>query len=361
MNQEKFSMPFPGQKKKEEDAHRINEAVDEYYKKPRTNKNRSADDVAHEIIKEEKHDRINLAQLSKEEKMWYENMKSAGVRILSDGFLEISRWDNTGKHAGNPVLIRQKVDGINSAIRMQDHILENYRFDKKEKPSVFSQIESIQEVIEHANELLNKWSKTKSEDKETMQMQLAHVILQLENCRNEFMVGTKDQAEAIIDLKDSLGRENPGAFAARTVAALNNLAKRINEMQLIMPSIAMRKESLVLEKRRIDGARRKSAGHLLTVLKHSVFNDNPKKSPDSRVNPNEVVEMNKKLGQALYLLDLIHTAPYFQQADQAKFQIFNKTKEYFSSKSNLIANLPLAKEGLEKSLEILESDMEKFD
>ncbi|MFZ2882589.1 MAG: hypothetical protein WA019_05960, partial [Candidatus Moraniibacteriota bacterium] len=125
-------------------------------------------------------------------------------------------------------------------------------------------------------------------------------------------------------------------------------------------SIAMRKESLVLEKRRIDGARRKSASHLLTVLKHAVFSDNPKKSPDSRINPNEVVEMNKKLGQALYLLDLIHTAPYFQQADQAKFQIFNKTKEYFASKNKLIANLPLAKEGLEKALGILESDMEKF-
>ncbi|MFZ2882474.1 MAG: hypothetical protein WA019_05360, partial [Candidatus Moraniibacteriota bacterium] len=237
MNQEKFSIPFPGQKKKEEDAHRINEEVDAYYKRPRINKNRSADDVAHEIIKKEEHAQINLAQLSKEEKMWYENMKSAGVRILSDGFLEISRWDNTGKHVGNPVLIQQKVDGINSAIRMQDHILKNYRFDKEDKLSVFSQIESIQEVIEHANELLNKWSKTKPEDKEAMQMQLAHVILQLENCRNEFMVGTKDQTEAIIELKDSLGRENPGAFAARTVAALNNLAKRINEMQLIMPSI----------------------------------------------------------------------------------------------------------------------------
>lgn len=276
MIKEKMPVSFPGQNKIEAEAHKINEAVDDYYKRPRTNKSRSTDDVAHEIIKKDRSAPIDLSKMPKEERQWYENMRNAGIRILSDGFMEIPRWEKTGKYASSPLRIRQKVDGINSAIRMQDNILENYRAEEKSPLSEFSKLESIQEVIEYANELLTSWRMAKPEDKKDLQMQLANVVLQLENCRNEFKVAARDQSGAVMKLKDSLGRENPGALAARTVAALNNLAKRMNEMQLIMPIMALRKELLILEKRRSAGAINRSAAYITGTMRHAVFHEHPK-------------------------------------------------------------------------------------
>src|SRR4030042_1078733 len=358
MNKEKIPVSFPGQNKIEGEAHKINGVVNEFNKRPRTKKSRPANDVAHEIIKKEKSAPIDPAKIPKEERPWNENMRNAGIHILSDGFMEIPRWDKTGKNTSSPLRIRQKVDGINSAIRMQDNILENYRAEEKSPLSEFSKIESIQEVIEYANELLISWRNAKPEDKKDLQMQLADVVLQLENCRKEFKVAAKDQADAIMKLKDSLGRENPGALAARTVAALNNLAKRIDEMQLVMPIMALRKEVLILEKRRCVGALNRSAAYLTGISRPSVFHDHPIKPPASRINDNEVVELDKKIGKALHLLDTIHALPYSQQAEQAKFQLINKAKRLFMSKKKFVDNLGPAKEALEETIKILKSDIE---
>ena len=358
MSKKEFPVLFPGQNKIEADAHRINEKVDEHYARPRTNKSRPRDDVAHEIIKNERSSPIDLSKMPQDERKWCENMQGFGIRILRDGFVEIPRWEKSRKHAEDPMRVRQKVNGINSAIRMQDNILETYRSEEKEPISEFSKLESIQEVIEHANELLTGWRMAKPEDKKGLQTQLADVVLQLENCRNEFKVAAKDQSEKVMELKDSLDRENPGALAARTVAALNSLAKRMNEMQLIMPIIALRKELLILEKRRSTGAINKSSAYLTGILRHSVFHDHPTKSPDSRINDNEVAELDKRIGKTLHLLGTVHALPYSQQAEQAKFHLFNTAKKYFASKKKLIANCGPAQEALEEAIAILKSNLE---
>lgn len=358
MNKEQMSVLFPGQKKTEEEAHRINEKINDFYQRTRTNKSRPRDDVAHEIIKKEKSLPIDLSQMPQDERKWCENMQNFGIRILRDGFVEIPRWEKSGKHAEKPLRVRQKVDGINSAIRMQDNILAVYRSEEKGPTSEFSKLESIQEVIEHANELLTSWRLAKPEDKKDLQIQLANVVLQLENCRNEFKVAVKDQSEKVMGLKDSLDRENPGALAARTVAALNNLAKRMNEMQLIMPIIALRKELMILEKRRSTGAINKSSAYLTGILRHSVFHERQAKLPASRINDNEVAELDKRIGKALHLLGTVHALPYSQQAEQAKFSLMNKTKKFFSSKEKLVENLDNIKEVLEDTIKILESDVD---
>lgn len=351
-------MPFPGQNKMETDAHRINKKVDDFYDQPRTNKFRSRDDVAHEIIKNEKSLPIDLSKMPRDERKWCENMQNFGIRILRDGFVEISRWEKTGKHTESPMRVRQKIDGINSAIRMQDSILEVYRSEEKNRVGEFLKLESIQEVIERANELLTSWRMAKPEEKKELQIQLADVVLQLENCRNEFKVAVKDQSEKVMGLKDSLDRENPGALAARTVAALNSLAKRMNEMQLIMPIIALRKELLILEKRRSNGAINRSSAYLTGILRHSVFHDHPTKSPDSRINKNEVAELDKRIGKALHLLGTVHALPYSQQAERARFSLMNKAKKYFSSKERLVENLDDVKKALGETIDILKSDIE---
>lgn len=346
--------------KKQEEADKTDEAVDEYYERPRTDKSRSADDVAHEVIKDGDNRPISLEQIPLEERQWYENMRDAGIRVLDGGFLEISRWDNTGKNFAKPKLMRQKIDGINSAIRMQDHILYGYRSEGESHSSEYSKIESIEEVIEWANELLNRWDTAKQEDKKDLQRQLADVVLQLERCRNEFKVEAKEQAAAVMELKDSRGRENPSALAARTVAALNNLSKRINEMHEIMPQMALRKEVLLLEKRRVEGVLRKADARLSGVLHHAVFSKNAKKSPESRIKDYEVTELDSKIGQALHLLGTVYVAPYFQQAEQAKFSLLSKTKKSFRSKNMLLANLDFVREALVETQIILRSDVSHF-
>lgn len=354
MNQENF---FKGQDKVEKEANKINDDVDAHYARPRIKKDRPADEVAHEVVK----DGIDtLKKISEENKLWYENMRNAGIRILDGGFLEISRWDNTGKNFGKPKIMKQKVDGINSAIRMQDHILGLYRSEDENKKNEYSKVESMQEVIEYANDLLNRWGMVKPEDKKEMQQKLADVVLQLEKCKNEFKLEVKDQAEEVIKLKDKLDRENPSALAARTVASLNNLAKRMNELQLISPLIALRKEVLILEKRRSEGIIRKAEGLLSGVVHHSLFSLNSKTAPEARINDYEIDVLDRKLGQVLNILESIYVAPYFQKAEQVKFFILNKIKKNFRTKKTLIENLDFVRDGINEMQNILRSDVGHF-
>jgi DNA-binding response OmpR family regulator len=131
-------------------------------------------------------------------------------------------------------------------------------------------------------------------------------------------------------------------------------------MQLIMPLIALRKEMLILEKRRINSALRKSASQLQGVVNHFVFRDSAKKSPESRINDFEVDVLDRKIGMALHLLEKIHIAPYLQQAEQARLCILNKAKKYFRSRKQLINNLGPAREALAEAVKILESNVENF-
>ena len=351
--------PFPGQKKIEEEALGIDEKVDTFYTDPRTKKSHSADGVAHEIIKDQEDAPINLARLSVEEKRWYKNIMASGIRFSNNGFVEISRWDNSSQKTEGKKRLWQKTDGLNSAIRMQDKILGRYRSDEKSK-SEFSCLESIQEVIESANDLMLEWKEAKPEEKEALQHQLAEVVLQLERCRNEFKIEVKDQSEAVIKMKDSLDRDNPSALAARTVAASNSLAKRMDEMRSIMPVMAMRKEILVLEKRRTGRALKRAEGELTGILHHRLFSDNSQKTPESRINDNEVGILDRKIGRALYFLGMVHTLPYSQQAEQARFCLMNKTKKFFRSKKELLDNAGPAKETLLEAIKILGSDVEHF-
>lgn len=355
MNPERIPDAFPGNKKAQEEALQINEIVDEYYERPRTDKSRPTDEVAHEAIKDRKNRPVTVEHLSQQEQTWFENLDDSGVSILTDGWVEVTRWDKQPGKRMRP--LRQKVDGINSAIRMQDHILEGYDVNNESEEGEFKQLESIQEVIERANELLRNWRMASDEEKELMQQEIAHVIMQLENCRNEFKVGTKEQAEEVLTLKDSQGRVNPSAMAARTIGALNAIGKRFNELQAIAPLIALRKELLVLERRRSEVNINKAATYVSGVLHHAVFNATARKSPDELIRPDEVEFLERDLNKALHYLDKVFCAPYKQQADQARFDIISKIKKNLSSKKNFVSHLDDVRDALRDAHEILRSDM----
>jgi hypothetical protein len=129
-------------------------------------------------------------------------------------------------------------------------------------------------------------------------------------------------------------------------------------MQLIMPIMALRKETLILEKRRSTGAISRSRAHITGITRHAVFHEDSTKSPASRINDNEVAELDKRMGKTLHLLETIHVLPYSQQAEQAKFILINKVKRLFSSKNRLLENLDFIKETLGEAIKILDSDIE---
>jgi hypothetical protein len=337
----------PGQERKvykdQEQAEIINQKVEKFHEDhPRSRK--TDQEIAGEIIKDNARNLFPYKGFSPEAQTWLRNMSIAGVKVLEDGYIEVRRWDNTGKHFGKPKRMLQRIDDINAAIRMQEHVLEGYvtRVEKKggQKEDESDRLDSIEEVIEEANTLFLEWKFAKPEEKEEMKQRLARVILTLEKCRNEFKVRTKEQAKSVLRMKDSRGRNNPSALAARTVAALNNLQMRLQEIQDIAPKVALRKELLVLEKRRNEKLCFKAVAKLRFILRHVFFSRNSPVLRDA-----DVTGLTGKVKEAKELLREVIVEPYKSRRNQALFFIAT-IENLLKTKHSAIRN----KEELEKTI-----------
>lgn len=347
---------FPN-KKTIEEAYGVNELVDEYFKNPKTKKNKTPSEVAHQIIKERKSRSIWTRNLSPEERVWLDNLRAMGIQILNDGFLEIIRWDS---NEGTKIPIRQKIDGINSAIRMQDYILEKYGLQRSRGGGEIEQLESIQKIIEKANQLLNNWKRSTPREREKIQQELANIVLQLEYCRNEFKIETRDQIDEVVGLKDSRDRENPMALAARTIAALNNLDRRLTEIRAIKPRIALRREILIFEKRRQQNYIKRAIGKIGFLIHHQIFGKSANSNPERFIEDYEIRFFNKSIREIIFNLEKVSILPYKQQAEQAKFFLLQNVKRFLVSKQSIITNREFIKKSLLDVLNILKSDMENL-
>jgi len=261
------------------------------------------------IIRQRKNSPLRRYLLTELERRWLNNLTQAKIIILTYGWLRITRWDK--KISKKPRLLKLKVSGINSAIRMQDDILNQY---KLEPNGEILQLENIEAIIDKANHLLTDWSLMDKTAKEQLQKKLASIVLRLENCRNEFKVEAKEQIEKTISLKDSLDRINPGVMATRTITALADLSKRFNELGIIMPVIALRKELLIFEKRREENLMKKALAETKNVLNHQVF----KGKIVADYEPRFLV---KDINRALAHLTTAWAAPYFWQTRQASLYL----------------------------------------
>ncbi len=76
-------------------------------------------ETAEEVIRNLDNSPIRWRYLTDQEKHWLDGFDKAGIKILTQGWLEIKRW-----HNGE--IVWQKAYGLNSAIRMQDYILDQY-------------------------------------------------------------------------------------------------------------------------------------------------------------------------------------------------------------------------------------------
>jgi hypothetical protein len=334
------------------EAQNINERVDGFYEDhPRSRK--SDNEIADEIIKKEAHSLFPYKEFSEPTREWLRSLSAAGIKILEDGFVETRRWDNTGENFGKPKQVLPRTDDIDAATRMQEHILESYiaRHEDKENEDESTRLDSLEEVIEEAQKIFLDWKYAQPEQKEELKQKLADVMLSLERCRNEFKLKTKNQAQAVLPMKDSRGRDNPSALAARTVSVLNSLQDRLQEMHDIAPRVAFRKELLVIEKRRNESLCFKAGSKLKFVIRHVFFNKEAQTIKDSDVNG-----LLGKVRESKELLTEVVVSPYKARRDQALFFIAS-LEDMMKSKESMTDNKDTIKKILLDVVKILDTNV----
>lgn len=293
-------------------ADRINENLEQFREDHPLSK-KTDTQLLDALVKDEARSLYPYKNFSPDVQLWLRGLSASGIKILEDGFLEIQRWDNTGVNFEKPKKLPQRVDDIDAAIRMQDHILNGYiTQDVSVEEDEHTIIDSLEETIEEANALFLEWKFAEESKKEEIKQKLANVVLALEKCRNEFKVRTRDKVMNVLRMKDGRGRENPSALAARTVGALNNLQKRIDEMGVIAPKIAFRKELLIFERRRSESLIRKAEAKISFVLRHTFFTRVGKNLRDE-----DICGLSNKLLEAEVVLAEVVVAPYFMRSNQA--------------------------------------------
>ncbi len=248
-----------------------------------------------EIIKSQEHKKIRPDLLMAYEREWLDSLKDAGITFLAQGWIQIIRWKKTKKGIKKILL---KVKGIFSALRMQGHILKQYEMLRPK--GELAKLERYEDVIERANRLLVNWKNSDERNRKLIEQELVEVIFSLDRCINIFKVDAREELRQVIGFEDSRGRINPPAMAARTARALGLLALRFREVGIIMPAIALRKEMLIIEQRRLKAALTRSARVLADLIK-------------GRYKLEE-----KNINAALAPFYTVWAAPYFWQTCQAE-------------------------------------------
>ena len=232
----------------------------------------------------------------------FETLIKCGVFYLPQGWLRIRKWS---KEQGVIDRASQHVPDLEAAIRMQDHILNGYR-GQEENKGEFGQSASFDEIIRAANRYLTDWKNADRVNQKKIIDDLVTIVLRLELCRNDFKVKARDQITEIIPFEDKTGKINPGAFAASTVAALNQLANRFQEIRAIQPIIALRRELLIYEVSWFE-LQIKQIAIMLRNLLYRIYYRFPERPED----------LDNAFGRVLHFTGFLWPSPYFERAQSA--------------------------------------------
>lgn len=244
---------------------------------------------------------VNRRFLAAVDNKRFDTLDKCGVRYLRQGWIRVNRFiTENGVVRPSPL----HVPDIDAAIRMEGHILDYYG-GTENKPGEFAELTTFDAVIRTANNLLVVYKNSSIAKREVINEQLVRVILRLEHCRNDEKVEVFEQLREVAAFEDSLGRVNPGAFAARTVAALNRLASRFQEMRIIQPIIALRRELLIFEKRSFE-YQEKQVGIMLRNLIHRIYNDS-----------GAVKNLEGNFGRILYFTGFLWPSPFYERGKWA--------------------------------------------
>jgi len=240
---------------------------------------------------------------------WYQHFLSCGVKFLFDGWLATSLLIRLPK---KKITWRwQKIPNLPAAIRMQDHIIDGYRRVGGER----DKIESIREIVCQANELLSGWKDFSAQRKNSLKWDLAWIIGQLENCRNEHKKNILSQIKAMAGFKDNLNRTNPGAMAARSLAALADLYRRFEELNIIPAKIRLRRRILIWEKDRLDILFSYCSDQINFFTLHQSFFG-------AKLSLKQKEILCQKIDQVISLLQTALASPYWERANGAKDRLY---------------------------------------
>ncbi len=251
---------------------------------------------------------IPLKKNGTHEMQWLSTLADANILIVKGGWLQISRWKDGKK-------ILQLIEGIDAAYRMQQHILDRYLMGRRGE---IAKINSLEDVVGQINLFLCNWAETKKQHRKNEVMNsIISVVLALERCQNFFKVDAHGQIEEVLFLEDGLQRENPGAMAAKTIASLNRLNDRRVEIEFIYPTIAFRKQILVLEIRRLQRRINKAKDKINFILRIK-----PAKDAEN-IYVNKVVNFIKEVEKNL---TTIWVSPFRERKIQACEQLIKARK-----------------------------------
>jgi hypothetical protein len=244
--------------------------------------------------------------------IWKKQIYRTGIRFMKDGWFVVTRSEKKGNVLK---IIRQKVPDIDTVIRMHDHALEKYRGSVE---SEFARISNAEDAILEANRMLVGWNKLDYIERKEIEKRLVGVILFLEKCRNDQKQEVKRQIELVTKLRDQRDRINPGAMAARTIAALNALGRRFLQLDLVIPFIACRRELLILEKERSEARFARLANLAVSIygklfrINHSHFITRELKELRIDLAVKDIEEIKSHLARFI-------TSPFLAIAVQADF------------------------------------------
>lgn len=265
---------------------------------------------------------------SKEEKTRLEILAQHRVFIFRNGTLCILRGENTP----------QTYVDIDAAIRAQRSIVGNYfGDDEKEVLGEIDKLFYILGATEETHALLLEWNQINDNVTQDIVTTLTEACEDLKRVRDESKKLTREQLIKIVKMEDSLGRSNPGALAARSVAAENRIIERIKSIPPITLFCISRRHTLMLEKKQIEANIMLAAFRVKMILNSS----------DEFFKHQNVA--CQKINQVLYLLQSAWVNPYFVQIAEVEKHL-DKTKERIGKK-----NIESAKRHLEAAKNVLKA------
>ena len=264
----------------EKEAYKTHAAIEDYKLR---HKNVSRTEAMKEVLRLEEQTEI-AAGLHK----WRAHFLASGIKFLENGWVALSFWAEGTK---KKVKRWKGLMDIFSAIRSQEHTANFYTGANGEQKKIFT----IKEVLEEANALLTLWLKTSQVEKVNVEKKLFSTLKLLDGCRNEYKKQILNQLEAIIGFRDNLGRINPGANAAKTIATLGALYKRLEAAKIIPAKAILRKKMLEWEKERLDVLFIFCANQINLFSKHQFFWKRFNETENVLDNKIKIIELLKRL------------------------------------------------------------------
>ncbi len=137
---------------------------------------------------------------------------------------------------------------IYSAKRSHTHILNNYQgtisVDDIEEVGEFKAILNLTDNLQFLISFIQRWKSASSEEKNKMTQLLVDAKDLLQNSQNKLKASASSRVSTSMEFRDSKGRTNPGATAAKLVAMSEELFERLDEILSIKSKISEDSDTL---------------------------------------------------------------------------------------------------------------------